>query len=173
MLGAQVNSLRQNVDAYATNIDGNGYRFDAVIDFDAEDARSTVADAMTIERLAARDAGALPEGMTLTPSAEEVLSRFTEQACTPRALRGLSTGRAHRSGGPVSGPPRPLRTLSPPQRSPHPSYARHATIEMTERYAHLSPEMLASAVQQLDRPVPQLHMRKRGQRKSPATPRDY
>ena len=48
------NSLRQNVDAYATNIDGNGYRFDAVIDFDAEDARSKVADAITLERLAAR-----------------------------------------------------------------------------------------------------------------------
>ena len=51
------NSLRQNVDAYATNIDGNGYRFDAVIDFDAEDARAKVSDAMTLERLAARDAG--------------------------------------------------------------------------------------------------------------------
>ena len=45
------NSLRQNVDAYATNIDGNGYRFDAVIDFDAEDARSKVADAITLERM--------------------------------------------------------------------------------------------------------------------------
>ncbi len=33
----------------------------------------------------------------------------------------------------------------------------HATIEMTERYAHLSPEVRASAVQQLDLPVPQLH----------------
>jgi site-specific recombinase XerD len=32
----------------------------------------------------------------------------------------------------------------------------HATIEMTERYAHLSPEVRASAVQQLDLPVPQL-----------------
>ena len=52
------NSLRQNVDAYATNIDGNGYRFDAVIDFDAEDARSKVADDITPERLAARDAPA-------------------------------------------------------------------------------------------------------------------
>jgi capsid portal protein len=27
------NSLRQNVDAYATNIDGFGFRFDPVIDF--------------------------------------------------------------------------------------------------------------------------------------------
>jgi integrase len=32
----------------------------------------------------------------------------------------------------------------------------HVTIEMTERYAHLSPEVRASAVQQLDLPVPQL-----------------
>lgn len=32
----------------------------------------------------------------------------------------------------------------------------HATIEMTERYAHLSPETWASAVPQLDLPVPQL-----------------
>ena len=38
-----------------------------VIDFDAEDARSKVADAITLERLAARDAGTLPEGMALTP----------------------------------------------------------------------------------------------------------
>jgi hypothetical protein len=30
----------------------------------------------------------------------------------------------HRSGGPVSGPPRPLCTLAPPQQGPHPSYAR-------------------------------------------------
>jgi len=72
------NSLRQNVDAYATNIDGNGYRFDAVIDFDAEDARSKVADAITLERLAARDAGTLPGGVGLTPTADEVSSRFAD-----------------------------------------------------------------------------------------------
>jgi site-specific recombinase XerD len=33
----------------------------------------------------------------------------------------------------------------------------HATIEMTMSYAHLAPEARESAVQQLDRPVPQLH----------------
>ena len=72
------NSLRQNVDSYATNIDGNGYRFDAVIDFDAEDARSKVADAMTLERLAMKEAKTLPEGMSTTPTAEEVSARFNE-----------------------------------------------------------------------------------------------
>jgi site-specific recombinase XerD len=30
----------------------------------------------------------------------------------------------------------------------------HATIEMTMRYAHLSPEARESAVQELDRPIP-------------------
>ncbi|RKH39108.1 site-specific integrase [Corallococcus sp. AB050B] len=33
----------------------------------------------------------------------------------------------------------------------------HATIEMTMRYAHLAPEARESAVQQLDRPVPQTY----------------
>jgi capsid portal protein len=81
------NSLRQNVDAYATNIDGNGYRFDAVIDFDAEDARSKVADAITLERLAAREARTLPEGVSTTPSAEEVSARFTELRQAARVER--------------------------------------------------------------------------------------
>jgi integrase len=31
----------------------------------------------------------------------------------------------------------------------------HATIEMTMRYAHLSPEARERAVQELDRPIPQ------------------
>jgi len=31
----------------------------------------------------------------------------------------------------------------------------HATIEMPMRYAHLSPEARESAVQELDRPIPQ------------------
>lgn len=72
------NSLRQNVDAYATNIDGNGHRFDPVIDFDAEDASAKVADAIGLERLAARDAGTLPEGMPLTPGSDEVSARLAE-----------------------------------------------------------------------------------------------
>jgi PBSX family phage portal protein len=72
------NSLRQNVDSYATNIDGFGYRFEPAIDFDAEDARQKVSDALMLERIAARDAGTLPEGTPLTPPADEVAVRFTE-----------------------------------------------------------------------------------------------
>jgi len=69
------NSLRQHVDAYATNIDGFGQRLEPAIDFDAEDADQWVADAIYIERLAARDRGDLPQGTTLQPTDEEVAER--------------------------------------------------------------------------------------------------
>ncbi len=72
------NSLRQNVDAYATNIDGFGYRFEPAIDFEAEDARDKVSDALMLERLAARDAGTLPEGTAMAPTGDEVTARLAE-----------------------------------------------------------------------------------------------
>ena len=53
------NSLRQNVDAYATNIDGFGYRFEPAIDLEAEDARQRVADELALERGAAPGGGHL------------------------------------------------------------------------------------------------------------------
>lgn len=43
-------ALRPNVDAYATNIDGFGYRFEPVLDFDGEDAATKVGDALRTER---------------------------------------------------------------------------------------------------------------------------
>ncbi len=44
------------------------------------------------------------------------------QACTPKGLRGLSTGREHHSGGPRQRPSSaPLHP--PPQQGPQPSYA--------------------------------------------------
>jgi capsid portal protein len=45
------NSLRQNIDAYVTNIDAFGHRFEPVIDLDADDADQRIANAMYIERL--------------------------------------------------------------------------------------------------------------------------
>ena len=72
------NSLRQNVDAYATNIDGFGYRFEPAIDFESEDAFGKISDAMVIERIAARDAGTLPGGISITPTEEEVSERFAK-----------------------------------------------------------------------------------------------
>lgn len=46
------NALRPNVDAYATNIDGMGHRFEPVIDLDAANARDAVSDAILIEKYA-------------------------------------------------------------------------------------------------------------------------
>lgn len=66
------NSLRQNVDAYATNIDGFGHRFEPAIDFDADDADRRVADCIYLERVAARDRGEVDAGAALDPTADEV-----------------------------------------------------------------------------------------------------
>lgn len=46
------NSLRQNIDAYCVNIDGNGHRFEPVIDLDEDDAFDRVKDAIFLERIA-------------------------------------------------------------------------------------------------------------------------
>jgi len=72
------NSLRQNVDAYATNIDGFGHRFEAAIDFEADDADQRVADALYLERLAARESGDLPAERALAPTDEEIAARRRE-----------------------------------------------------------------------------------------------
>ncbi len=67
-------ALRQNVDAYATNIDGFGHRLDAAIDFDAADVDERVAQTLVIERaLAAEGRGDAGE-----PTAEEVAERRRE-----------------------------------------------------------------------------------------------
>ena len=46
------NSLRQNVDAYATNIDGFGHRLEPTINFDAENADHELTRSMVLEALA-------------------------------------------------------------------------------------------------------------------------
>ena len=72
------NSLRQNVDAYATNIDGFGHRLEPAIDFDADDADQRVGDTIYLERLAARDKGDLPNESELEPTDDEVAGRKRE-----------------------------------------------------------------------------------------------
>lgn len=49
------NSLRQNIDAYTTNIDGFGHRFDPILDLDAADADQRLANAIEFDRLRAGD----------------------------------------------------------------------------------------------------------------------
>ncbi|WP_369946016.1 transposase [Vitiosangium sp. GDMCC 1.1324] len=58
------------------------------------------------------------------------------QACTPRGLRGLSTGREHRSGGPVSAPRRPCGAAPCAARLPesvHRGYVREVTLRKGAR----------------------------------------
>ena len=68
-------ALRQNLDAYAVNIDGFGHRFEPAIDFEAEDAERRVADAIFLERVAAQERGEFAEGVSLQPTDDEVAAR--------------------------------------------------------------------------------------------------
>lgn len=71
-------TLRQCVDAYKANIDGNGYHLEGVIDIDSDDVHERVASAMYLERLAAREAGQIVT--TLTPTEQEVEAKIREIA---------------------------------------------------------------------------------------------
>ena len=82
------NALRQNVDAYATNIDGFGHRFDPAIDFVADDADRRVGECIYLERLAAQERGDLPGDAELEPTPEEITARrraLVQLARTERA----------------------------------------------------------------------------------------
>jgi PBSX family phage portal protein len=72
------NSLRQNIDAYAVNIDGYGHRLEPAIDFEDEDADEKVAECVYLERVAARESGELADGVDLEPSPEDVATRRKE-----------------------------------------------------------------------------------------------
>lgn len=99
------NSLRQNIDAYATNIDGFGHRFEALLDLDATDINQRLATAMyeARKRLFLRDPEAPP---ATTPTNDEVeefkreivavmreergkLERFFDQCCDQMSLSTL------------------------------------------------------------------------------------
>jgi PBSX family phage portal protein len=81
------NSLRQNVDAYATNIDGFGHRLDPAIDFEADDADRRVGECIFLERLAARDHGELPPEAELEPTLDEIKERRRELVQLARTER--------------------------------------------------------------------------------------
>src|SRR5262249_46207386 len=76
-------SLRQNVDAYVTNIDAFGHRFEPVIDLDASDADQRIANALYVERARLkedprrRDDPAV-RALAETPTPEEVLAKKRE-----------------------------------------------------------------------------------------------
>ncbi|HEU4409102.1 MAG TPA: phage portal protein [Polyangiaceae bacterium] len=72
------NALRQNVDAYATNIDGFGHRLEPAIDFNADDADERLVDCLFVERFEEKERGALPPDAPLEPSPEELAHKKRE-----------------------------------------------------------------------------------------------
>jgi len=79
------NSLRQNVDAYCTNIDGFGYRLEPCIDFEAEDADVHIAQAMSLEAMVTDDV--LSDSRTSAWKAKAVAARRHELEELARAER--------------------------------------------------------------------------------------
>jgi capsid portal protein len=73
LLTEHSNSLRQNVEAYAVNIDWFGHRLEPAIDFEDVDAR--VAECIYMEWATARDRGEFATEATPDPTAERVATR--------------------------------------------------------------------------------------------------
>jgi PBSX family phage portal protein len=69
-------ALRPNVDAMAANVDGNGHHFVPMLDVEADDALDRVAEAIYIERLAARERGQVVP--TIVPTQAEAEERLQE-----------------------------------------------------------------------------------------------
>lgn len=67
------NSLRQNVDSMAVNVDGFGHRFDPILDLEANDIDQRIADAILIDRQRALDE--LGEGQDAAPPAPEEVQK--------------------------------------------------------------------------------------------------
>ena len=82
-------ALRPNVDAYATNIDANGFHLEPSVTLSGDDARKIVRDAIYLERLEARDKGSTVDPI---PSEDEVAERIkiVEQAMALERMRVLS-----------------------------------------------------------------------------------
>jgi PBSX family phage portal protein len=91
------NSLRQNIDAYVTNIDAFGHRFEPVIDLDADDADQRIANAMYIERLKLKEDPRRRDDPTVRalepiPTPEEITARKKEVAELMRMERSKLDG---------------------------------------------------------------------------------
>lgn len=69
-------ALRSNIDAYATNVDSFGHRYEPVINFDDPDAFEKVKLAMVQERVL----GLGPDGEVLADDVEKVISLLGKEA---------------------------------------------------------------------------------------------
>ncbi len=80
------NALRQNVDAYATNIDAFGHRFEPIVDLDAADATERLRDYIMAKREAADPEDLKdPDVQIAEPTDEEVEAAKKELAERMRA----------------------------------------------------------------------------------------
>jgi hypothetical protein len=105
------NSLRQNVDAYATNIDGFGHRFEPAIDFDADDADQRVADSIYLDRVAARDRSPLPKKSPPASASCSSLPALSGPASSRSSTSAASTTPSSTCAG---GPGRTSRSAATP-----------------------------------------------------------
>ena len=72
------NALRQNIDAYVTNIDGFGHKFEPVINLESDEAPAQIANAIYIERLRQQETGGETTFENLDPTKEEVAAKIIE-----------------------------------------------------------------------------------------------
>jgi PBSX family phage portal protein len=91
-------ALRQNIDAYCTNIDGFGQRLEPVLDLEAENADQRIADALWMRRAHEADRDDLPLPTPAEVAAEKKrlglamrlerlrVDRFLEFACLEHSL---------------------------------------------------------------------------------------
>lgn len=82
-------ALRPNVDAYATNIDANGFHLEPSVSLAGDDARKIVRDAIYLERLEARDKGSTVDPIPTDAEVDERI-KIVEQAMALERMRVLS-----------------------------------------------------------------------------------
>lgn len=68
------NAIRPNLDAYATNIDGFGYRIEATMDLEADDIAEQIADTIRLEAYY-EEGWELSDAMALEPASSEIERR--------------------------------------------------------------------------------------------------
>ena len=83
------NALRQNVDAYCTNIDGFGHRFEPAFDLSADDSEPRVRRARSLLRRQCRVRADVPQ--------RRAVSRLDRRVRSGRFLLGIGAGVSARS----------------------------------------------------------------------------
>lgn len=84
----QGNSLRQNIDAYKTNIDGFGHIFEPVIQLDGSGVRDAVSEALLIDRRINPSGDPIRD--LLPPTDEEIDAKITELKSTMRYDKAIA-----------------------------------------------------------------------------------